>query len=188
MPGNTVPASAQTLIYWLNDGGIFNQGWQKNEGIDYNISYDWDMGNWGAFNVGTAGTYTLHIWTVKIPGAAGAAGQAVDGYHRDLDAIGNVQQLGVVSPPPQPLPQHRSRSRIGWSKGQWDATLFMNYDGHFYHTQSAPPNVNGQCLATDNTSRRRIVPLRDRGLQQRPAFLFHLRSVGRLRYRGRPCQ
>src|SRR6185295_11049342 len=112
---------------------------------------DWEMGNWGAFNVGTSGTYGLHIWTVRIPGAAGAAGEAVDGYHRDLAPNGNIEQLGVSSTPPQPLPQHRSRSRIGWSNGQWDATLFMNYDGHFYHTQSSPPNVNGQCLATDNT-------------------------------------
>src|SRR5262249_40353159 len=54
-PGNTVPPTAQTLIYWLNDGGVFNRGWQKNEGLDYSISYDWDMGDLGSFNVGTAG-------------------------------------------------------------------------------------------------------------------------------------
>ena len=54
LPNNTVPPTAQTLIYWLNDGGNFNRGWQKNEGIDYSISYDWDMGDWGAFNVAHA--------------------------------------------------------------------------------------------------------------------------------------
>jgi hypothetical protein len=27
----------------------------------------------------------------------------------------------------------------------------MNYDGHFYHTQTAPPNVNNQCVAAGGT-------------------------------------
>jgi hypothetical protein len=27
----------------------------------------------------------------------------------------------------------------------------MNYDGHYYHTQTAPPNVNFQCLTAGGT-------------------------------------
>jgi hypothetical protein len=147
LPNNTVPPTAQTLIYWLNDGGNFNRGWQKNEGIDYSISYDWDMGDWGSFNIAHAGTYYLHVYNVTIPGAAGTAGEVVDGYHTDLNTLNGVTQLGVV----QPRPRARSRSQIGWTKGQWDATLFMNYDGHFYHTQGAPPNVNNGCLIAGGT-------------------------------------
>ena len=183
-PGNTVPPTAQTLIYWLNDGGIFNKGWQKNDGIDYDVSYDWDMGDWGAFNAGIAGTYVLHIWTVKIPGAAGAAGAAVDGYHRDLAPNGNIQQLGVTSPPPQPLPQSRARSRIGWTNGTVGRDPFRELRWTFLPYAVLAAECQRAVPGHRQHRRRRIVPLRDRQLQQRPAFLLHLRSVGRLRYRG----
>jgi hypothetical protein len=124
-----------------------NRGYQRNEGIDYNISYDWDWGALGAFNAGITGTYYLHVDTVRIPGAAGSAGEPVDGYHDNLSPLGGVAQNGVVSP----RPRARYRTRLGWSNGTWDTTLFMNYDGHFYHTQTAPPNVNFQCLTAGGT-------------------------------------
>jgi outer membrane receptor protein involved in Fe transport len=144
-PNNTVPPTAQSLIYWLNDGGTMNRGWQKNEGIDYNASYDFDLGDdIGAINLGITGTYYLHVYTVTIPGDPGPAGQIVDQYHFDLPALGGIAQSGVV----QPRPRSIYRGRIGWSNGAWDATLFGNYLGHFYHTQTAPPNVNNECVAT----------------------------------------
>ena len=71
----------------------------------------------------------------------------MDGYHDDLPALNGLAQNGVVTP----RPRARSRSQIGWTKGQWDATLFMNYDGHFFHTQAAPPNVNNGCLISGGT-------------------------------------
>jgi len=96
-PLNTVPATAQTLIYWLNDGGTFNRGWQKNEGFDYNASYDYDAGDLGAFNVGIVGTYYMHLTTVRIPGAAGSAGEEVDAYNDDEGAIAGVASGCVCS-------------------------------------------------------------------------------------------
>ena len=33
-PVNEVPSSLQTLVYWINDGGVMNVGWQRTEGID----------------------------------------------------------------------------------------------------------------------------------------------------------
>ena len=146
-PTNNVPPTAQTLLFWLNDGGTINRGWQKNEGVDYNASYDYDAGDLGAFNAGITGTYYLHVNTVRIPGAPGDAGAVVDGYHDNLPPLGGVQQLGVVSPRPRSI----YRTRLGWSNGPWEATVFMNYAGHFYHTQTAPPNVNNQCLASGGT-------------------------------------
>ena len=35
----------------------------------------------------------------------------------------------------------RYRARVGWSDGPWSATLFMDSQSHFYHGQSAPPQV-----------------------------------------------
>jgi hypothetical protein len=62
------PPEARTLIYWINDGGTMNKGWQKTEGIDWQASYDWEWGTLGAFNVGMAGTYYLSQKTQRVAG------------------------------------------------------------------------------------------------------------------------
>jgi len=142
-PGDTVPPAAQTLIYWINDGGTMNKGWQRTKGIDFTGSYDFDTGDFGAWNVGITGTYYLEQFADRNPGAIGdVAADAL--YHVDLPPNGNVQQLGVES-----LPRFKYRARLGWSNGPWTVTTFMDYASHFYHTQASPPNVNGQCLATN---------------------------------------
>ena len=141
-PNNAIPIITQTLIYWLNDGGTMNRGFQRNTGIDYNISYDWDLGDLGAFNAGITGTYYLHVDTQRVFGDV-----TVDGYHDNLPSAGGYAQNGVVSP----RPRSRYRTRLGWSNGTWDVTGFMTYEGHFYHTQTAPPNVNNQCATAGGT-------------------------------------
>ena len=62
-PRNPVPSAALTNITWLNDGGTFNKGWQKTTGIDWTASYDFDSGDFGAWNVGMTGTYYLHWYS-----------------------------------------------------------------------------------------------------------------------------
>jgi iron complex outermembrane receptor protein len=146
-PTDAVPAAAQTLIFWINDGGTQNTGWQKNEGIDFNASYDFDAGAFGAWNTGITGAYYIKQEAVRVPGAPGAAGTPSDVlYHTDLASVGGVSQLGVES-----LPRFKYRARLGWSDGPWSVTTFMDYAGHFYHTQTAPPNVNFQCLTPGGT-------------------------------------
>jgi hypothetical protein len=146
-PTNGVPTAAQTLIFWLNDGGTMNTGWQKTEGLDFNASYDFDAGDWGAWNTGITGTYYLKQEAVRVPGASGPAGEVSDVlYHTDLASVGGINQLGVES-----LPRFKYRARLGWSDGPWSVTGFMDFAGHFYHTQTAPPNVNFQCLTVGGT-------------------------------------
>jgi hypothetical protein len=42
---------------------------------------------------------------------------------------------------------------LGWSNGPWSTTLFMNYQSHFFHNQTAPGNVNGNfCQASGTTA------------------------------------
>jgi hypothetical protein len=67
-------------------------------------------------------------------------------YHTDLASVGGVAQLGVES-----LPRFKYRARLGWSNGPYSVTGFMDYAGHFYHTQTAPPNINFECLAAGGT-------------------------------------
>ena len=68
-PRNPVPVSEQTNVLWLNDGGNFNVGYQKMQGIDWTASYDWDLGDLGAWNAGITGTYYLHQYIQSVPGA-----------------------------------------------------------------------------------------------------------------------
>jgi hypothetical protein len=141
-PSNTVPIAAASLIYWVNDGGSMNAGWQKATGIDFSASYDWDMGSLGAWNAGVTGTYFIEYKTQTVPG-----GPVTDiRYNVDLAPVGGIAQLGVES-----LPRLRYRARLGWSDGPWSVVGFMDYQSHFFHQQAAPPNVNNQCLATGGT-------------------------------------
>src|SRR5262249_16882207 len=107
----------------------------------WNFSYDWDLGNFGSFNAGAVGTYYLHDRTLTVPGAPGAV--VTDGFHTTTGSA-NAQSFGVST-----LPYFRYRSRLGWSSGPWSVTGFMDYQSHYVHTLSAPPNVNGSfCTST----------------------------------------
>ncbi len=145
-PRSQVPAAAQTLIYWLNDGGIMNKGWLKVDGIDWAASYDWEWGDIGAFNVGIIGTYYLHRQQVAVPGAPGPAGEIQDAFHTTIGSVGGIEQEGVPS-----MPRMRYRARAGWSNGTWNFTAFVDYRSHYFHTNAAPPNVNFQCVTPGGT-------------------------------------
>jgi outer membrane receptor protein involved in Fe transport len=140
-PRNTVDPQAKTLIYWINDGGTFNKGSIKIEGIDFSASYDWDWGDIGAFNVGIVGTYYLHRYEQVIFG-----GNIQDMFHTDLLLGSPNESRGVES-----LPRFRYRARLGWSNGPWSLTGFMNVNSHFFHTQNPPPNVNGNFCAANGS-------------------------------------
>jgi hypothetical protein len=140
-PRNTVDPQAKTLIYWINDGGTFNKGTIKIEGIDFSASYDWDWGDIGAFNVGIVGTYYLHRYEQPVDG-----GNIQDMFHTDLLLGSPNASIGVES-----LPRFRYRARVGWSNGPWSLTGFMNVTTHFFHTQNPPPNVNGNFCASNGS-------------------------------------
>jgi hypothetical protein len=139
-PANEVPPTLQTLVYWINDGGAMNTGWQRAEGIDWQVSYDWEWGDLGAFNVGMIGTYYLGEES-QVPG-----GLITDFYHTTLAAVNGVEQVGVES-----RPRFKFRNRLGWSNGIWSATAFWDYEQHFFHTQTAPPNANFACITPGGT-------------------------------------
>jgi outer membrane receptor protein involved in Fe transport len=145
-PRSQVPIAAQTLVYWINDGGIMNKGWLKLDGIDWSASYDWEWGDIGAFNVGIIGTYYLHREQVAVPGAPGAAGEPQDAFHTTIGAVGGITQEGVPG-----MPRMRYRARLGWSNGPWSFTTFMDYRSHYFHSNAAPPNVNFQCVTAGGT-------------------------------------
>jgi len=141
-PRNTIPVSEQTNVLWLNDGGSFNIGYQKMQGIDWTASYDLDLGDLGAWNAGITGTYYLHQYIQTVPG-----GPVFDSFHSSVDAGNGLVMNGVET-----LPRMRYRARLGWSDGPWSVTGFMDYQSHFFHTQNAPPNVNNGCQVAGGTA------------------------------------
>jgi outer membrane receptor protein involved in Fe transport len=147
-PRNPVPAGIQTTVLWINDGATANNGFIKVQGIDFNASYDIDLGDFGAWNTGITGTYYLHQNGANNSSEPTnpLAATVQDLFHTTLGDVGGVHQVGVES-----LPRMRYRARLGWSDGPWSVTGFMDYQSHFFHTQNAPPNVNNQCLASGGT-------------------------------------
>ena len=133
-PRSQVNPVAATSVYWIGDGSVRNLGWLKIDGIDWQVSYDWDMGDIGAFNIGAQGTYYLHREGQTSPDV-----DITDAYHTQVgqDSTGTLT-TGVPT-----IPYLIYRARLGWANGPWSLTGFMDYQSHYYHTQTAPPNVNG---------------------------------------------
>ena len=129
-------------VYWLNDSGTANSGFLKVQGVDWNASYDLDLGDLGAYNIGVTGTYYLHRFIEQVAG-----GPIVDAYHQNLSGFGGLAENGVET-----LPRLIYRARLGWSDGPFSATAFWNHAGHFFETQFvSPPNVNMQCTTPGGT-------------------------------------
>src|SRR5262249_14507831 len=131
-----VSPNAKTLIYWINDGGTMNSGWQTTKGLDFSWSYDWEWEGIGAFNTGMTGTYYLSQNTQLAEGTP-----IVDFYHTTILSLNGVAQEGVES-----RPRFKYRARLGWSDGTWSLTGFVNFSQPFRNVQAAPPNVNNACI------------------------------------------
>ena len=126
-------------VYWMNDTGTANAGFVHVSGVDWNASYNYDAGDLGAWNTGITGTYYLHRFVAQVAG-----GTVVDSFSQNLGPIAGVQQNGVET-----LPRMVLRTRLGWSDGPFNATLFWNHQDHFFeYRTSTPPNVNMACTTS----------------------------------------
>jgi iron complex outermembrane receptor protein len=138
---STTNIGEQTKVYWISDGSTVGTGFLKVQGVDWNASYDWDTGDFGAWNAGITGTYYLHRLFQTVPGTP-----VVDAFHQTIQNAGGIAQAGVET-----LPRFIYRARLGWSNGPWNVTGFLNYFSHFYTQWPVPPNVNNQCTAPQGT-------------------------------------
>jgi iron complex outermembrane recepter protein len=136
------PLSEATSVYWIADNSTVGTGFLHPEGVDYNASYDFDLGDFGAWNTGITGTYYLHYYEQTVSG-----GSIVDLLHADLLPAGGIAQNGVASIPDNApgAPRMLYRARLGWSNGAYSATGFVNYTSHYFAPWGVPPNVNFQC-------------------------------------------
>ena len=163
-----IDPSNLTSVYWINDGSTVGTGFLKVDGIDWNASYDWDMENLGAWNVGITGTYYLHRYLQTLTG-----GPVIDTYHQNIQPAGGIPQNGVET-----LPRMNYRARLGWSNGAWSATGFVNSSSHFYQRFPVPPNVNNQCLVAGGTVGGGAAACKTSFLNIQPSFYTFDLSLG----------
>lgn len=114
-----------TNISFIADGAIRNIGWQSTNGIDFNASYDYDAGDWGAWNTGVTGNYVLDNYSVTNPGSP-------------VISVFSTVQNGTRNSGGR----LRYRARLGWSggpDGAFSVTGFMNFIPSY--------NINGATIA-----------------------------------------
>lgn len=124
--GPNVPPIPKSAVKWLEYGGTRNTGSRDVEGLDFNVSYDWDLGNLGAWNTGVTGSYYFHDFLQLVNG-----GPVNDGYHDSATG----ESRGPASNVSERL---RYRARLGWSDGAYSVTVFMNYTSHWYSNATLP--------------------------------------------------
>lgn len=118
--GPNLPPVPKSSVQWLEYGGTRNTGHEDVEGLDFNLSYVWDLGNLGAWNTGVTGSYFFHDFLELFNGAP-----VNNTYHDSATGETRAEKL-------------RYRARLGWADGPYSVTLFMDYESHFYTTNTLP--------------------------------------------------
>jgi iron complex outermembrane recepter protein len=115
-------------VKFIQDVALTNLGSRVFSGIDFNVRYDYDLGEWGSVNVGAAGYYQI-IDKSRVSELSG-----IDDRYKGKDSGNRLQRV---------------RYRVGWANPNWNVTLFGNYYGHGA-TGSTPENQgvnqNGNAL------------------------------------------
>jgi iron complex outermembrane receptor protein len=91
-------------INFLSFGGR-NAGFRKVEGYDFDLSYRYQTGDWGDFNLAWNTTYTARDYTVSTNDAV-----------IPLSNVGNTSTFRI-----------RSNLNLGWSMGNWSANWTTRY-------------------------------------------------------------
>jgi outer membrane receptor protein involved in Fe transport len=118
--GPNLPPVPKAAVKWLEAGLTRNTGSEDVEGLDLNASYDWDLGDLGAWNAGIGATYVFHDFLQLLNG-----GPVNDIYHDSQTGESRGEKL-------------RYRARLGWSDGPYSVTAFMDYISHKYTTNTLP--------------------------------------------------
>ena len=116
-PASSIPPNLASNITWISDGAYRNTGFFKVDGVDFQGSYDLDLGGLGALNVGVNGTYYTRNQTQNVAGGAISdklAGNSI-------------------------IPDLKYRARLGWTDGTFTVNTYVNYQSHYFTVQAFPP-------------------------------------------------
>jgi hypothetical protein len=118
-PANRVPTSIPASnVKFITDSTARNIGSERLDGIDFNIRYDWEMFNLGAFVARMNGTYFIE--------------QTEDNGFGEISIspyVGNNSFSGFGNSTASRL---RARYQLGWTdpNDQFSVNLFANYRSH----------------------------------------------------------
>lgn len=135
-PRSSLSPTIAPNIAFIADNGVRNMGWQSVNGWDFNASYSYDTGAWGAFETGVTGTYVIDNKSLAGPG------QRVVSVYR-TPASPNTPALDSGG-------RLKYRGRVGWTDvtGAWSVTTFVNFIPH-YNSNSVP--LPPPCFQVGNT-------------------------------------
>jgi iron complex outermembrane recepter protein len=120
-------------IAFIADAATRNIGWQSTSGVDFSASYDYDAGDFGAWNTGIVGNYVIENKSVTVEG------QTPVSFYSSV--INGTRNSGG---------RLRYRARLGWAGGPdsaFSATMFMNYIPNFGPNNTSIPAANGNSVA-----------------------------------------
>ena len=99
-----------------------NLGTTKLDGLDFDVNYKYNAGDWGRFTATASATYFLSYQTENLDGS----------FSGNVD-LPNTTTGGVV-------PRFKSYLAVNWSTGPWDVTFAQNFQKHYQDTTG---NVDG---------------------------------------------
>ena len=134
---STQPVTSASLVSVIADTGTKNIGNQSLNGVDFNISYLWDMGAWNGVNLGA--------WNTGVTGTYNISNKSQDNSFSPVISNFAVNADSHLS---------KVRAHLGWTqqadKGSgFNAIGFMNYIGHFGPTTNPLPP---QCFQLGNAT------------------------------------
>ena len=124
--GSNIVGITASQVKWVEDGADRNEGYRSTDGVDFNASYVWDLGDFGAWNTGVTGTYYIHDYTQLVTGQTA------------VDAFNTLAQVGALTTREQRFPKLRYRARLGWADGPFSVTAFMDYTAHIFDNNVLP--------------------------------------------------
>jgi hypothetical protein len=102
-------------------------GWVEISGIDFDIRYDWDMGNWGAFNVRASGYYELRNRSQDGPGAP------IDDTYTQVR-----RDNGLIEGANSGHQLQRMRFNAGWTDGSFTVVAGATWRPHRFGGGTPP--------------------------------------------------
>jgi hypothetical protein len=134
--------NAIPFIKFITIGSICNRGWNEIAGIDFSARYDWDWGNWGAFNVRVSGYYETRNRSQAL------GSNPISSSYTQVD-----RDTGLVRGANSGHQMQRMRFNLGWTDGFFSIVSGATWVPHgfgggtppacFWHEDFGP----GSCYA-----------------------------------------
>jgi hypothetical protein len=115
-------------IKFLDITSDFNaHGWAEISGIDFDVRYDWDMGEWGAMNVRASGYYELRNRSQDGPG------ELIDSSYTQVR-----REDGLVDGANSGHQMQRMRFNLGWTDGFFSVVAGASWRPHRFGGGTPP--------------------------------------------------